>query len=118
VLDTKKPSRYITWYQAPDGERSCWESSVGAVERDGKVVGFAVITTNVAEQRRDAEERERFFNLSMDMLCVADLLLKADGSIGTETMEDFLHPTERAYRSMTDAVAPTIERLLDARTQR
>ncbi len=72
VLDTKKPSRYVTWYQAPDGERSYWESSVGAVERDGKVEGFAVITTNVTEQRRDAEERERFFNLSMDMLCVAD----------------------------------------------
>lgn len=72
VLKTKMPDRYITWYQAEDGERSYWEASVGAVVREGKVEGLAVITANVTEQRRDAEERERFFHLSMDMLCVAD----------------------------------------------
>ncbi len=54
----------------------------------------------------------------LEMLDIGAVLLKDDGSIGTETMEDFLHPTQGAYRSMTDALAPTIERLLDARTQR
>ena len=108
VLDTREPDRYVTWYQAEDGERSYWESSVGAVVREGKVEGFAVITANVTEQRRDAEERERFFNLSIDMLCVAgfDGYFKRvnrafEASLGYEASEfferpfvEFIHPDD------------------------
>src|SRR5690606_35411777 len=72
IVQTRQPDRYETSHVADDGSKSWWESSVGPVIREGEVVGFAVISTNVTEQRRLAEEQERFFNLSVDMLCVAN----------------------------------------------
>lgn len=50
---------------------------------------------------------------SVELLDIGGLLLEPDGSIASETMKDFLHPTELAYRAMTDAVVPVVLRLLD-----
>lgn len=49
----------------------------------------------------------------IELLDIGSGLLEADGSIASETMEDFLHPTELGYTTMTRAVAPVVERLLD-----
>jgi PAS domain S-box-containing protein len=108
VLRTKKPGRYETWYESEEGDKSWWESSVGPVVRDLEVVGFAVISSNVTEQLRRTAEEERFFNLSVDMLCVAgfDGYLKRVNpafktTLGLETellgkpFIAFVHPEDR-----------------------
>jgi PAS domain S-box-containing protein len=43
---------------------------VGPVLQDGHVIAFVLIGRNVTELRKEAFERDRFFNLSVDMLCV------------------------------------------------
>lgn len=71
VLASGKPDGYETVYISESGEVYYWESRVGPVERDGSIVGFAVISTNATERRSADAERDRFFNLSVDMLFVA-----------------------------------------------
>jgi PAS domain S-box-containing protein len=71
VLQTGRADSYETSYISEDGDISVWESRVGAVTRADKVAGFAVISSNVSERRKAAADRDRFFNLSLDMLCVA-----------------------------------------------
>jgi PAS domain S-box-containing protein len=70
VAKTGEPDRYETSYTSPSGDFSWWDSGVGPVIQDGKVTGFVVVSTNTTEQRRRTEEQERFFNLSVDMMCV------------------------------------------------
>jgi PAS domain S-box-containing protein len=71
VLASGKPDGYETVYISDSGEVTYWESRVGPVERDGSIVGFAVISTNATQRRSADAERDRFFNLSVDMLFVA-----------------------------------------------
>jgi PAS domain S-box-containing protein len=70
VEATRQPGGYASGYTAPSGETTWWEARVGAMTRDDAFLGFAVIATNVTEQRRATEDRERFFNLSVDSLSV------------------------------------------------
>jgi PAS domain S-box-containing protein len=71
VAKTGEPDRYETSYTSPSGDLSWWDSGVGPVLQDSKVTGYVVVSTNTTEQRRRHEEQERFFNLSVDMMCVA-----------------------------------------------
>ncbi|MFI5306548.1 MAG: PAS domain S-box protein [Polyangiales bacterium] len=71
VLETGQPDRYETTYVASDGETSLWESRVSPVIREGQVIGLVQIASNVTERKQAAADRDRLFNLSIDMLCVA-----------------------------------------------
>jgi two-component system cell cycle sensor histidine kinase/response regulator CckA len=109
VLQTGQPDRYETVYVSDTGESSFWESRVSPLLRDGVVVGLVQIASNVTERRLAAADRDRLFNLSIDMLCVAG----ADGyfkrvspafehTLGHSEAEllaapffDFVHPDDR-----------------------
>jgi PAS domain S-box-containing protein len=71
VLASGQPDRYETAYASETGEASWWETRVSPVLRDGRVVALVQIASNVTERRKAAADRDRLFNLSVDMLCVA-----------------------------------------------
>jgi PAS domain S-box-containing protein len=73
VAETGEPGFVESIYPLPDGTVSLWESRVGPVKRDGKVTGFVMLASNVTEARSATVDRERFFELSLDMMCVAGL---------------------------------------------
>jgi PAS domain S-box-containing protein len=62
------------WHLRRDGTRF-WASGVVTPVRDddGRLLGFTKVMRDMTERRRIEEERDRFFNLSMDMLCIAEL---------------------------------------------
>ena len=43
---------------------------------------------------------------------VTPKLLEPDGSISKETMGDFLHPTQKGYEIIAEAIEPTLKKLL------
>ncbi len=71
VERTREPGWYETAYRDPNGFTSYWETVVGPVLRDGVVTGFSMIARDVSAQRRVKLVQERFFHLSIDMLCIA-----------------------------------------------
>jgi PAS domain S-box-containing protein len=71
VARTAEPDRYETSYISPSGDVSWWDSRVGPVLQGSLVTAYVVVSTNITEQHRRLEEQERFFNLSVDMMCVA-----------------------------------------------
>jgi PAS domain S-box-containing protein len=88
-----------------------WASGILAPVHDeaGKLTGFIKIMRDVTERRRLENERDRFFSLSMDMLCIVHLdgfFLRTNPAfervLGYSTEElqhravfDFLHPDDR-----------------------
>ena len=73
VEETGLPSTFKTEYVGADGDVSEWESRVAPARRDGEIVGFICVSSNITERLRADLERERFFTLSSDLLCVATL---------------------------------------------
>lgn len=114
---TARPDRYETAYVSADGEVSYWESRVGPVVREGRVTGFSVISSNVSERRKAAADRDRFFNLSLDILAIisaAGHLTRinpafervtgyAEDELTSRPFLDFVHPDDRP--AITDALA-------------
>ncbi len=107
VAATRKPDRYETSYVTQRGRTSWWESTIGAVVRAGEFVGFSVVSTNVTLQRCRTASEERFFNLSIDMLCVAGFdgyfkrlnpafqaALGYDEELYRRPFTDFIHPDD------------------------
>jgi PAS domain S-box-containing protein len=62
------------WHVRKDGSRF-WASGVVTPVRDdtGVLVGFIKVMRDMTERNKLAEERDRFFTLSMDMLCIVYL---------------------------------------------
>jgi PAS domain S-box-containing protein len=62
------------WHVRADGSRF-WASGVVTPVRDQDevLVGFIKVMRDMTERNRIAEERDRFFTLSMDMLCIVHL---------------------------------------------
>ncbi|HEX6718536.1 MAG TPA: PAS domain S-box protein, partial [Pyrinomonadaceae bacterium] len=62
------------WHVRKDGSRF-WASGVVTPVRDGagKLMGFSKVMRDMTERNKLTEERDRFFALSMDMLCIVHL---------------------------------------------
>jgi len=71
VRRTLQPGSYELEYRSLDGKTYYFNTVVGPVIRDGALVGFSMIARDLSAQRRVRAEQERFFHLSMDMLCIA-----------------------------------------------
>jgi PAS domain S-box-containing protein len=109
VLASGQPDRYETAYVADNGEASWWETRVSPVRRDGQVVALVQIASNVTERRQAAADRDRLFNMSLDMLAVAGTdgyfkrinpafghtLGLSDEELLSRPFQDFVHPEDR-----------------------
>ena len=62
------------WHMRRNGSRF-WASGVVTPVRDhaGKLIGFSKVMRDMTERNKLTEERDRFFALSMDMLCIVHL---------------------------------------------
>lgn len=62
------------WHMRRNGSRF-WASGVVTAVRDqtGKLIGFSKVMRDMTERNKITEERDRFFALSMDMLCIVHL---------------------------------------------
>jgi PAS domain S-box-containing protein len=63
------------WHVRRDGSRF-WASGVVTAVRDyssGTLIGFSKVMRDMTERNKLTEERDRFFALSMDMLCIVSL---------------------------------------------
>jgi PAS domain S-box-containing protein len=63
------------WHVRRDGSRF-WASGVVTAVRDyssGTLIGFSKVMRDMTERNKLTEERDRFFALSMDMLCIVNL---------------------------------------------
>jgi PAS domain S-box-containing protein len=62
------------WHVRKDGSRF-WASGVVTRVEDqtGKLIGFSKVMRDMTERNKLTEERDRFFALSMDMLCIVHL---------------------------------------------
>ncbi len=62
------------WHVRKDGSRF-WASGVVTAVRDAadKLIGFSKVMRDMTERNQLTQERDRFFALSMDMLCIVHL---------------------------------------------
>jgi PAS domain S-box-containing protein len=62
------------WHMRRDGSRF-WASGVVTPVRDGtgNLIGFSKVMRDMTERNKLTEERDRFFALSLDMLCIVHL---------------------------------------------
>jgi len=62
------------WHVRKDGSRF-WASGVVTPVRDadGELIGFSKVMRDMTERNKLTEERDRFFALSIDMLCIVHL---------------------------------------------
>lgn len=99
------------WRVRKDGSRF-WADIVITALRDeaGNLRGFSKVTRDITERKRVEEERDRFFNLSMDMLSVSgtdayfkrlnpafeQVLGYTNEELLAQPFLDFVHPDDRA----------------------
>jgi PAS domain S-box-containing protein len=98
------------WHLRRDGSRFWASGVVTPVRGDGgTLLGFTKVMRDMTERRRLEEERDRFFKLSVDMLCIAGLdgyLRRVNPAFGhtlgyteeellSAPVFDFVHPEDR-----------------------
>ncbi len=110
VRKTRERDRYEMAYVAADGEVSYWESRIAPIVSQDEVTGYTVNSSNVSERRKAAADRDRFFNLSTEMLVIADtagylkrmnpafvrLLGYTEEELVARPFIEFIHPDDRA----------------------
>ena len=64
-----------------------------------------VTRTNALLAELDGKDSVTFFDVSAK-------LVEADGSISKEVMGDYLHPTQKGYEIIAEAIEPTLKKLL------
>jgi PAS domain S-box-containing protein len=99
------------WHMRRDGSRF-WASGVVTAIRDdaGALIGFSKVMRDMTERNRLTEERDRFFTLSMDLLCIVRLdgrfqrvnpafekvLGFSQDELLAMSLFDLIHPDDRA----------------------
>ena len=107
VKTTGRPGTYRNVYEVPGGSKLEWESRVAPIVVDSAVVGFTVFSRDVTERNERAAELDRFFELSVDFICIASngyfkrvnpAFARALGYTNEELMSspinDFVHPDD------------------------
>src|SRR5215217_1888652 len=99
------------WHVRRDGSRFWASGVVTAVRNDeGNLIGFSKVMRDMTERNRLTEERDRFFTLSMDLLCIVHLdgrfqrvnpafenvLGFSEEELLGKPLFDLVHPQERA----------------------
>jgi PAS domain S-box-containing protein len=98
------------WHVRSDGSRF-WASGVMTAVRDdgGNLMGFSKVMRDMTERNRLTEERDRFFTLSMDLLCIVRLdgqfqrvnlafekvLGFSEAELLATSLFDLIHPDDR-----------------------
>jgi len=92
------------------GSHSGTIENISSVLRRGELLNFVGIQTDITERKRAEEERDRFFTISIDLLCIAGLdgyfkrlnpawektLLHTNEELLVEPFLNFVHPEDRA----------------------
>lgn len=99
------------WRVRKDGSQFWADVIITAVrDQGGRLLGFVKVTRDLTERKRAEEERNRFFNVSRDLMCIAgfDGFFKAlnpawEPTLGFSRQElqarpfiEFVHPDDRA----------------------
>jgi PAS domain S-box-containing protein len=109
IRESGQPDRYEVTTPMDDGSVAVFEARAAPVFEDGEVAGYAVTASDITERRLMAADRDRFFEMSRDLLC----LTRGDGRLlqlnaaferslgygreellGTSLL-DLVHPEER-----------------------
>jgi len=107
VKATGRPGTYRNVYEVPGGAKLEWESRVAPIVVDSAVVGFTVFSRDVTERNERAAELDRFFELSIDFMCIASngrftrvnpafarVLGYTQEEISGSLITDFVHPDD------------------------
>jgi PAS domain S-box-containing protein len=100
----------LGWVVRKDGSRF-WANEVTTPLRDdaGRIVGFAKVMRDFTQWKQTADERDRIFNMSVDLICIAGfdgffkrvnpaftrVLGYSDAELIGRPYTDFIHPDDR-----------------------
>ena len=105
-----EPDEYEWTYLRKDGSRFPVRLSITALKDErGEITGFLGIGSDLRESKQALAELERFFNLSLDLLCLAglngyfkrinpafeEILGYSEAELLARPFVDFIHPEDR-----------------------
>jgi PAS domain S-box-containing protein len=104
-----RSGRLVLDYTSDDGNTSKFETRATPLWHRGQVEGVIAVSTNITERDEAVADRERFFAMSLDMLCVASMtgyfkrinpafrktLGWSEEELLARPFVDFVHPEDR-----------------------
>jgi PAS domain S-box-containing protein len=104
-----RSGRLVLDYTSDDGNTSKFETRATPLLHRGRVEGVIAVSTNITERDEAVADRERFFAMSLDMLCVASMtgyfkrinpafrktLGWSEEELLARPFVDFVHPEDR-----------------------
>ena len=107
----KEPASYLEIpVRKKNGELLWLGQNVQLLIEQGEVIGFQAVARDITRQRKAEEERDRFFSLSLDLLCITgtdgyfkstnpswqQVLGLSGQALLNEPFLNFVHPEDRA----------------------
>ncbi len=72
ALKARTPMQFEETVLYPDGPHIHWMVKFPLWNASGQIYATGAVSTDITERKHAEEERDRFFNLSRDLLCIAD----------------------------------------------